>query len=366
MSSLFKRIFSHNKKEKNKFDGPYVFHKNNSIEIYTIEAGKCTKNEYKNEPLQVRFSNHADWNFSVPLKKQLSNEPCLWNDSEKIFVLSDIEGEFAAFRRLLIANNVIDSNYQWIFGKGHLVVNGDLFDRGDEVTPLLWLIYKLEDEAKLHGGYVHTIIGNHDVMNLSGDLRFVDIKYFNHARLMNMDYMQLFDKDSELGRWLRTKNVMEKIGNRLFVHGGVSPLINNMQLNIEILNAKCRPFYDISENEGNETNVPEYLQSLYNRQSLYWYRGYFYEPRATMQDVDNTLTLYGCKQIIVGHTIVPDKNPALYYTGKILGIDVNQHQGIHAAILIENDNCFAMNDKGEKKLLVYQPANEITPTETAG
>ncbi|HEY0297696.1 MAG TPA: metallophosphoesterase, partial [Arachidicoccus sp.] len=252
-------------------------------------------------------------------------------------------------------------HYNWIFNKGHLVVNGDLFDRGDEVTPLLWLIYKLEEEAKSKGGYVHTIIGNHDVMNLAGDVRFVNEKYFEHAKLMGIDYMQLFDEHTELGRWLRTKNVMEKIGNRLFVHGGVSPLVNDLKLSIEDINDKCRPFYDKIEN-----SEAERFQSLYNRQALYWYRGYFTQPRAVMKDIDDTLNFYGCKQIVVGHTILSDRNPALYYEGKVLGIDVNHHKGIHAAVLLEDSYCYAVNDKGNKILLNYKPENDIISSDVIG
>ena len=83
-----------------------------------------------------------------------------------MFVLSDIEGEFAAFKSLMQGNGIMDQNYKWTFGDGHLVICGDLFDRGNRVTEYLWLLYKLEDEAKAQGGYVHVILGNHDIMNL--------------------------------------------------------------------------------------------------------------------------------------------------------------------------------------------------------
>ena len=62
-----------------------------------------------------------------------------------MLALSDIEGEFENFRALLIAGHMMDSLYHWTFGKGHLVICGDLFDRGRDVVAELWLLYKLED-----------------------------------------------------------------------------------------------------------------------------------------------------------------------------------------------------------------------------
>ena len=65
-----------------------------------------------------------------------------------MFVVSDIEGEFKAFRQLLQGNNIIDENFNWTFGNGHLVLTGDFVDRGTLVTEVLWLIYSLEEKAK--------------------------------------------------------------------------------------------------------------------------------------------------------------------------------------------------------------------------
>jgi len=56
---------------------------------------------------------------------------------------------------LLQVNGVIDHALNWSYSSGHLVLIGDMVDRGNNVVPLLWLIYKLEGEAKLAGGDVH-------------------------------------------------------------------------------------------------------------------------------------------------------------------------------------------------------------------
>ncbi len=162
-------------------DGPYVFYNSDHIESIWIDNGNVQKkiiDPAGNKIINVSFSDHPDWNFSVPLRKKISIESSDYRQPKKLFFVSDIEGEFEAFRTLLINNQIIDSNYRWTFGDGHLVICGDLFDRGKEVVQELWLLYKLEDEARAGGGYVHTLLGNHDIMNLSGDVRYVQNFYF--------------------------------------------------------------------------------------------------------------------------------------------------------------------------------------------
>ena len=116
-----------------------------------------------------------------------------------MLILSDIEGNFGAFRKLLQANHVIDDNFNWTFEKNHLVLIGDFVDRGTMVTEVLWLIYSLEEKAKAAGGYVHYILGNHEIMNMSNDLRYVQDRYIRNAALMSRSYMQLFGPDAEIG-----------------------------------------------------------------------------------------------------------------------------------------------------------------------
>jgi len=266
--------------------------------------------------------------------------------------VSDIEGQFSGFRKLLLANKVIDEQYNWIYGKGHLVICGDLFDRGLAVTETIWLIYKLEELAKAAGGYVHTILGNHDIMNLSGDLRYVQPKYMESAKLMGVDYMTLYDKSSELGRWLRTKNTIEKIGDNLCMHAGVSPVINELGHAVAEINTLCRPFYDQVKHlqgVGNE-KIDPFFQG---KSSLFWYRGYFFEPKATEAEVAKTLEIFKVKRIIVGHTIVKG-NVAFYYGDKVLGIDVNRHEGDHQAAVFENGEWAAVNDQAEKRKIHFQ------------
>lgn len=333
------------------YDGPHVTYVQGEPWASSVEKGIASKIELKDKKVQVKFEN-SDLDFTVPLKKALKNEPSVFSQPKKMFVVSDLEGQFEGFRTLLIANHIMDKNYKWTYGKGHLVICGDLFDRGSTVTEIMWLLYKLEIEAKKAGGYVHTILGNHDIMNLSGDLRYLHPKYLETAKLMGVDYMSLFTTNTELGRWLRTKNTIEKIGDNLAMHAGVSPVINELGYSIEKINELCRPFYDqvkVLKGVGDPKVDPFFL----GKSSLFWYRGYFIEPKATEAEVKRTLELFDVKRIIAGHTIM-EGNVAFYYDGKVLGVDVNRHKGDHQAAVFENGKWHAVDDKGQTRTLKFQ------------
>ncbi|WP_113652153.1 metallophosphoesterase [Pedobacter namyangjuensis] len=344
---------------ENQNDGPYISYKNDKIIVRTIveKGGKQEAvvrefelAEMQNLPVEVKFSNHPEWNFSVKLQKTIKNEPVSFKQPDKLIAISDIEGEFEALRKLLLANKVIDEQYNWIFGKGHLVICGDLFDRGSQVAETIWLLYKLEQDAKAKGGYLHTILGNHDIMNLSGDLRYLEKKYLENAKLMGIDYMELYSVDTELGRWLRSKNLVEKIGDNLCLHAGVAPEINKLQLSLKQINDGSRPFYDKAKNKSQITDEKIYKLFDGTKSSVFWYRGYFAEPKATEAEVNETLAIYKVKRIIVGHTITAT-NVGFYYNGKVLGIDVNQHKGKHEGALFESGKWYKIGIDGTKKLL---------------
>src|SRR5215204_4246169 len=217
-------------------DGPYVLYRNDSVFIKYIEDNSGARSvKTDSMPASMRNSINLPVNtdvpaktFTVQLKQKLSTEKSEYNGVKKMLVISDIEGNFEALRKLLQGNKVIDENFNWTFGKDHLVLVGDFVDRGQMVTEVLWFIYSLEEKAKSAGGYVHYILGNHEIMNMADELDYVQERYIQHAKLMNKPYMQLFGPNAEIGRWLATKNVVERVGNILFTHGGISGYLNNL------------------------------------------------------------------------------------------------------------------------------------------
>lgn len=346
-------------KNRNQIDGPYVLYQGDSIVIkettlsdkdkIKVYSYSIHKNEKEKLMLNIKFSNDSTKNFNVQFRDEIVNETPIWKQPKKMFIISDVEGEFDAFRNLLLANKVINKKYEWIFGDGHLVLCGDLFDRGKDVPATLWLLYKLEDDARRKGGYVHTILGNHDIMNMAGDLRYLEKKYLRNAEAMGVSYMDLYTKNTELGRWLRSKNLVEQIGENLCLHGGISVEIAKLGLDIEQLNKMARPYYgwkDLKKTVTNDTILNIYSGTI----GLFWYRGYFVEPLIEENAVDDILRQFKVKRIIVGHTIVKS-NIGFYYHGKVLGVDVNQHKGDHRAVLYQNKKWYQLDLTGNKTLL---------------
>ncbi len=282
--------------------------------------------------------------FTVTLKDIYLTPPAAYKMPPKLFVLSDIEGEYDAFKKMLFAAGVMDQQFNWTFGAGHLVLCGDMLDRGAHVAECLWLIYYLEDKAKASGGMVHYILGNHEQMNLNGDFRYVNPKYLELAKEAGVDYNQFYSNNTELGQWLRTKNIMEKIGNRLFLHGGVSHYINEAARSLVTINTTARQYIDKSEDSLNDMASLILLDD-----GPLWYRGYIMEPLASKEQVDSTLVLFNVNKIVVGHTLVPQITS--FFGGKVVGIDVPHAKGFSEGLLIENKKQYRINLKGDRILL---------------
>jgi len=342
--------------QEEQYDGPYVQYKGDQVFVTYIMDSSGTKilkkdsialQQKDNLSLKV-MTDIPGKSFQVQLKKKFQNEKSEFRKAKKLLVLSDIEGNFDAFRKLLRVNNVIDEDFNWKFDDGHLVLVGDFFDRGQHVTEVLWLIYYLEDKAKAAGGYVHFILGNHEIMNLSNDLRYVQQKYLDNAVLLHQPYVSLYDKNSELGRWLRTKNIVEKIGDIMFLHGGISGYINRIDISIHDINNLARPYYADSTSKYTDpkTNI------IYSDVGPFWYRGYYVKNNpAILSQIDSTLWQFEANHIITGHTIVAD-TISVWYKGKLLDIDVHHASGKSEALLIENEKYYRVNAEGKKVLLM--------------
>ena len=110
-------------------------------------------------------------------------------------------------------------------GGAHVVFLGDLFDRGADVTRTLWFLYELERQAQAAGGGAHIVLGNHETMIFTEDLRYVSAKEQLIARLHGASsYTDLFDiRRSVLGRWLVGRPGLMKVNEVLLAHGGVAP-----------------------------------------------------------------------------------------------------------------------------------------------
>lgn len=333
-------------------DGPYVRYAKNKIYIQNIVQKGGVKSMtidsmvYSNKkPITLRVpTDVAGQTYSVTLKSKLSDEKAESPKVSKLFVISDIEANFKALKELLINNKITDTEFNWTFGDGHLILTGDFFDRGNQQNEVLWMIYSLEEKAKAAKGYVHFVLGNHEIMNLNGDLRYVNAKYYEHARLLNRSYLSLYDENTELGRWLRTKNIMERVGPILFMHGGASKFINMMALPLEDINKMARPYYGDTSMQYPNPQV----DLLFGDQGPLWYRGYYIgKDKASQSQIDSTLSLYNTKYISTGHTIVSEEIKS-YFGGKVFNTDVSHAKGFSQGILYEGEKFYRVNNKGER------------------
>ncbi|MEO6454092.1 MAG: metallophosphoesterase [Ginsengibacter sp.] len=345
-----------NKTSDIQYDGPYVQYKADMVLVKYIMESNGTKllktdsitlSQKDNLSLKV-MTDTAGKSFQVRLKKELKNEESEFPKVENLLVLSDIEGNFGAFRKLLEVGKVINNDMEWTFGNGNLVLVGDFFDRGQQVTEVLWFIYYLEEKAKAAGGYVHFILGNHEIMNLSGDLRYLPQKYLDNALILNQKYITLYDENSELGRWLRTKNVVEKIGEILFTHGGISGNINRLNVSVPEINKLARPYYADSTYKYADKKV----DTIFSDFGPFWYRGYYEKNNTAIPlQIDTTLSQFRSKHIITGHSIVAD-TISVWYNGRLFNTDVHHAEGKSEALLIEGNRYYRVNGEGKKVLLM--------------
>ncbi len=111
--------------------------------------------------------------FTAASGARADDVPWRFAEVPGVVALSDIHGAHDAFLRALVEGGVVDDKGHWRAGGRHLIITGDLLDRGPDSRAAMDLLMRLEEEAAAAGGQVHVLLGNHEVMNLVGDLRYV-------------------------------------------------------------------------------------------------------------------------------------------------------------------------------------------------
>jgi hypothetical protein len=242
--------------------------------------------------------------------------------SAPIFVVADTHGEYEILARMLQAHGVVDRQLHWSFGKGQLVVLGDVFDRGAQQVEILWLLYELEEQARRAGGALHFVLGNHELMVLGGDLRYLHGKYHATAAALGAtSYSELFSPDTVLGQWLRSKPALIKLNDVLYLHGGLSPALVERKLTLAQINATIRGIAAGAALPGDAER--ERAQFLVGQDGPLWYRGYFApapDGGASEQDVSRVLAHFAARRIVVGHTRVPTIQ--VMYQGRVIAVQV--------------------------------------------
>ena len=300
-------------------DGPYVFISNNKLIEKKILNGKVTSKVLEPTLYDTIFTSQKS----------------IYKNVENIAALSDIHGQYDLAIEILKNNGIINSNLDWNFGKGHLVIVGDVFDRGPKINEMLWLLYKLEIQAKEKGGRLHFLLGNHEYMVLHKDLRYVHDRYKIAAKLLGLAYDELYSNQTIIGRWLRSKSTIIKINNSIFVHGGVSEeFIAENGIDLSKTNQIMRSSIERSKQEMKST---DFYKTYYGKKSLIWYRGYFYDNLVDT-DISKILTQVNSEHIVVGHC--SNKELVQLYDHKIFGVDSSIKKGTYGELLFIKNNQF--------------------------
>jgi len=187
----------------------------------------------------------------------------------RVDAIGDVHGAYPQLVEVLQEAGLISADRAWTGGSTHLVMLGDIVDRGPQSREALTLVMRLQAEARQAGGQVHLVLGNHEVMNLVGDLRYVSLEEFAayaadedpEVRKLALKrclqssvagkrdtkkareafeqrfppgyfgHRQAFSPDGVFGRWLLAQQILVVVNDVAFVHGGLAPVLLELEPN---------------------------------------------------------------------------------------------------------------------------------------
>ena len=318
-----------------------------------------------------------------------------WQEVSRIVAIGDIHGDYQNYITVLKEAGVVNKRGKWAAGKTHVVQVGDIPDRGPDTLKIIEHLQKLEKQAKKAGGYLHLLIGNHEYMNIAGDLRYVHpgeyeafetrqskkvrdnyyafvVKTLEAQResqaanesasaplptiddafksdwyakhpLGFVEHRLAWQPGGEVANWVSQHNTIIRINNVLFLHGGLSTDL--LPLSITDINEQIR-----SELRGEPVDGEPLGTASH---SPLWYRGLARNNELDERPVlDAVLEHFGASMIVLGHT--PDLNVITpRFDGEVVIIDtgISAYYGGHrASLLIENGIASAIHGTHTQKL----------------
>lgn len=281
-------------------------------------------------PFTLRFGGQNEEMHEVHIRTHFHQSKTNYYKVDSLYVIGDIHGRYDQLITLLLKSKIIDEDLNWIAGTSHVVFLGDIFDRGDDVTKVLWFIYALEEKAEEAGGKAHLVLGNHEIMTMTKDLRYLSRKEQNIAVAHGLSYDELFHPiNSYLGSWLTSKVSLLKIDNIVFAHGGILDLgpITLDEFNSKAYYYMKEPMYlDMMKEYADSTKYdPDQWMRMkaffYRSESPYWYRGYVMSDTLETQ-LNSMLKKHSAKIHVVAHT--PLETITQRYDGKLLTTDLKE------------------------------------------
>jgi hypothetical protein len=264
--------------------------------------------------MENKINHYLNNNYKCNKKNQDT-----FNNIKRIIVIGDLHGDYNILIKCLKLAKLINNKLEWIGGNTHVVQLGDILDAGgrgvefesepyEEFKIYEYLNY-LNNQANLKGGYVHYLIGNHELMNLIGDFNYV------HPTHLIKNRRELFRPGSYITQMLACHSYgVLKINGWIFCHAGLLPqhLENNT---ITSLNKLVKNILLGKKNIQNLSQSEELL--IFSKDSLFWNREYVYNQNKC--NILNT-TLNNIKDsrgMVIGHTphenITGNCNNQLWY-----------------------------------------------------
>jgi Calcineurin-like phosphoesterase len=288
---------------------------------------------------------------------------------QRIVAVGDLHGDYDAWLAIARDARIIDSSNRWSGGRTTLVQLGDVADRGPDTLKIIRHLQQLEREARGSGGRVITVLGNHEAMNVTGDLRYVTVPEFaafatpqsaarreaffaaNRATILKayrandpklseaevrqawiartpvgwVEHREAWSPSGEIGKWAARNPAIVKLGSFLFVHGGIS--FETAQRSISTVNrdiARAMERADSSDTSPLEDPLgPLWYRGLVGRDiDAETARVYLPKTKALSpaEEVEAVLALYRARHIVVAHT--PSlKGITILHNGKLARID---------------------------------------------
>jgi hypothetical protein len=241
-------------------------------------------------------------------------------EPDRVVAIGDLHGDLDNAVSALRLAKLVDEAGNWSGGRTTLVQTGDTTDRGPDSKAVIDLLDALRPQAAAAGGRVVMLLGNHEVMNLVGDWRYVspgDLEAFGGLDARK----RAFAPTGEYGVLLSKLDATALVGDAIFVHGGIAP--DWAEHGIDGINDRIRAA--ITGGDG----------TILGEGGPLWYRGFVTQPEtAACPGLNKSLAALGAKRMVVGHTTRRDGRIQVRCDGRLHIIDtgISDHYGAHVAI----------------------------------
>ncbi|MBI4956073.1 MAG: metallophosphoesterase [Myxococcales bacterium] len=229
---------------------------------------------------------------------------------KRLVAVGDLHGDLAATRRVLRLAGVLDEADHWAGGDAWLVQTGDQIDRGDDDRAVLDLFERLPAEAQVAGGRVLALLGNHELMNVALDFRYVASASFASfvgvpgadpagpglARLPEPERARAaaFRPGGPYARLLAMRPLYALVGDSVFVHGGLTP--KHVRYGLDGLAGEVGAWL-----RGEAAGPPALVAA---EDGPVWLRRYSAAPDSEdCRVLADTLAALGARRMVVGHTV---------------------------------------------------------------